>query len=987
MRTALAACAAFSVLLVATDRDALATAPIIRHDCALELSTRPRPCDGDVDITRRTSIYFELALPLTGHYPTNGIDLNSVVLTLTPAGGSASAVYGPNQVSAPGWTGTALPFYTDGSNWIFGFEIVPESPLLAATTYTATVDATTKQGEPVDPATATWTFTTRRDLSGAVRTLDIDLASPTVHWPGRWFGGTAKVTFDTSRLYELQAVYALMDEVRVTAPEFFIHHRDTPWTGDSFRNTYWDGNPNIYRELETRRITSFTNTATSTILALTDFVEHGLYGIPSGRPLSLDYQVGERVLVCDADQSEVRTILAIDDVSRRIEIERLEAPIDAWNPGDPAAGPADSPSVPDHFTVPLAALRKYERPGTPRYYWTRVEDELDQHVASGRKPLVRINDVPVDLCATGLPANPGGGECQNVPKDWVAWDRFVYDVVVHLIDRYGPGVATWYFAIGNENTLSPFWKTRFNDFFDYYDVTSNAMLRAFEDRGLDSHVVMVGGVEDAPAGNRHLEEVAYHCAPDVDNPTAGYDETNLVCTDSRFDGLRSSRVEALCAAHGNKGCPFDYYSIHPYRHAREAHELVKWGWDRVHALPTTFYDEFQVNCHETGPDWMPQKDPAALNVFAASGYFSTWGADFFQRLLADAMLDPRRARGETTLTTWGFNWNFADGTQSVASVMRVDADGDGTQDDVAAAGNYFFRFVELAARMSHHVAALDAVEDAGLRIGGWRSVEAHGDRILLYSHDRLDPDHREDGGHQVVLNLSNLRFPEVDVTEYRLDRDHGTRAAYDALPKRGAQGVYTPAELAALLEADRLVPLGPPVRHVLTAGALTLETFVQGQGITWLAIDEVDPDGDGVYPADDNCPAIGNPGQDDGDADGAGDVCDCAPADATAYAVPPAIASLGVSGGAVAEISWEDLAAASGSGTRYDLAAGEVSMWRAGTAPGGASCLGTGLSEPAYSDVRLPPPGDGSWYLARGVNACGAGPYGNAELDADSPCP
>ena len=42
---------------------------------------------------------------------------------------------------------------------------------------------------------------------------------------------------------------------------------------------------------------------------------------------------------------------------------------------------------------------------------------------------------------------------------------------------------------------------------------------------------------------------------------------------------------------------------------------------------------------------------------------------------------------------------------------------------------------------------------------------------------------------------------------------------------------------------------------------------------------DVDTDGDGHLDADDNCPDISNPGQEDADQDGTGDVCDPGDAD------------------------------------------------------------------------------------------------------------
>ncbi|RMF74260.1 MAG: hypothetical protein D6738_06790, partial [Acidobacteria bacterium] len=118
-----------STLLAGATLPAGAVGPVVLHDCTLEISTRPRPCDDDMDITRWTSIYFELMVPLLGHYPGNGVDQDSVVLTIAPEGGDPQVVFGPDRVWAPGWSGRALEPAISGSNWVFGFESVPDGPL------------------------------------------------------------------------------------------------------------------------------------------------------------------------------------------------------------------------------------------------------------------------------------------------------------------------------------------------------------------------------------------------------------------------------------------------------------------------------------------------------------------------------------------------------------------------------------------------------------------------------------------------------------------------------------------------------------------------------------------------------------------------------------------------------------------------------------------------------------------------------------------
>ena len=118
----------------------------------------------------------------------------------------------------------------------------------------------------------------------------------------------------------------------------------------------------------------------------------------------------------------------------------------------------------------------------------------------------------------------------------------------------------------------------------------------------------------------------------------------------------------------------------------------------------------------------------------------------------------------------------------------------------------------------------------------------------------------------------------------------------------------------------------------------------------------------------------------DGDTDGVADICDCAPANPTAFAIPD-IGGL-VFAADKAGLQWRSAVPDSGSGTTYDIARGRLDELPVGS---GASetCLASGLAAPGASDASIPPSDGGFWYLVRGKNACGAGPYGKTSSGAD----
>ena len=114
----------------------------------------------------------------------------------------------------------------------------------------------------------------------------------------------------------------------------------------------------------------------------------------------------------------------------------------------------------------------------------------------------------------------------------------------------------------------------------------------------------------------------------------------------------------------------------------------------------------------------------------------------------------------------------------------------------------------------------------------------------------------------------------------------------------------------------------------------------------------------------------------DSDGDGWGDPLDCALMDASAWAVPPAVADLQIQSmsGSTTSLTWSALTPASGPGTTHEILSGGIADLQQAGGPAGATCAASGIPGGADSVADGEPAmGTARWYMVRGRNACGVG--------------
>ena len=789
----------------------------------------PRPASGQANVPLRTSYYIELGVA----DQTDDVLPNSVTMRLTPQGDSAFYVLQANQQFQPGYSGTLKAASAAFSNQkMVSMNIDSAVPLIPSKQYTVTLTATSAKGSTFSGGQTTYSFTTEPGpTTHTLAAYNLNVGAAATHWTGGFFTGFCKPSYCTSEFYGRVPGYDLMRDVRQWSPKAWSLQRDWWITGHHDQPAFLPGNqPNAVRELETRRIDVMTTGASATVLHLTDFFGHEQYGIASGRALSLDYHVGDRVLIADGFNSAQTTVTAVNDAAWQVTVNNFATPADGWKIAYTGALPTqEDPKAPGLFPFGGCYLRKFSPTGTPRYYWGRIDKEEDLIAQQyGRRLLVNFCDAPGDLSIDG--------RANTTAKNYPEMHEVAHAITTHLIDRYGTATLEFVWSIGNEPDLGAlFWRTTWDEFQKFYDYTADGILRAFEDKGFDSSRVYIGGLEfgSAPTwGSTKCKVFLGHASPTA--VYAGEISQNTAYADPTLNGKRSQRVTNLCAANAGKGTPLDFVSTHCYSGSVSAAADMKWVKDQALAIDPVYFANLAIHTHESCPNWAPPPDVAAVDSYLGNGYFPTWCADVTRRLLQQASADARYGFGESILTFWPWPNGNLGGWDDVTQVLNVDSDNNGTANYQVTLPLPTLNFLGLLNTMGSNYWVLPEQVQHGHTVAGFASRPTADEvRILFYSHQGVDTQSRSDRAFVVPAAIGGLNWPQAHVQQYRFDKANNSFYAY--AKQLGSRPLYTAAEVGQLTSLSQMRPTGTAVLAP-SGGNFTVNAELLSNGANFLIL-------------------------------------------------------------------------------------------------------------------------------------------------------
>ncbi len=766
----------------------------------------PRPGNGEEHVPVATSLFMQVQVAGDAE---DAVLQQSLNLSLHGEGLSPVPLIRDGQMVA-GASGWIRSGEANGPAQLQVYVELPQA-LQPLTRYTVRLACRSQKGLELHAADRTWQFTTEPPARPQRLEFALDLREPGVRWEDGLFTGYGTTGFCISRAMRL-GTYERMHEVRKWSPRAWSIQRHFWLTGMELAPSFLQGNlPNLVRERQTRHVREMQPDRERVGLVVEDFFGHEQYGIEPNRSLADDYRAGDEVLIFDVARSARTRVLDVDRAQSIIWVMPFEPAPGDWKLAySPVAPTKPESHTPGRFAAGGCYVCKFSPPGTPAYFWDRLDQEYDLACGRfGQRLVVNFADAPGDLSRDG--------RNWTTAKDYAQLHEVVREIAGHIIDRYGERTLDFVWSVFNEPDLGPlFWRADWNELQTFYDYTVDAVLRAFEDRGYDSRRVLIGGLELGGifGTNLKLREFLAHCSPAAEAP--GAIEQNAAFADSRLVGRRSRRVEELCRASGGRGAPCDFISIHAYNRSRlMAEKLIRAKEMALEADPE-YFARLRIHSHECCPGWDVPPDPAYAHSYLGNGYFPTWCADVARRRLARAAEDERYANGEMLLTFWAMPVRGLDGRNDCVRELLVDDDADGRPDRTETLPMPILHFLGLLAQFGPQYHVLPEYELAGHVASGFASQDNGALRLLVYSHHMLDTQSRSQAEFIAILRIEGLPEGKRRVKKYAFDRQRNSyyelacvmRAEHDAATRPSPEEEKRIDAALAALQGEDLAARG-----------------------------------------------------------------------------------------------------------------------------------------------------------------------------------
>jgi xylan 1,4-beta-xylosidase len=455
--------------------------------------------------------------------------------------------------------------------------------------------------------------------------------------------------------------------------------------------------------------------------------------------------------------------------------------------------------------------------GNPIYSWTILDRIFDTFHQSGITPLVEIGFMPEALSTHPQPYRHTfpATEVSTIytgwaypPKDYHKWSALVFEFVRHLRERYGDQeLKSWLWEVWNEPDIG-YWQGTPEEFFQLYDVSVDAVLRAFPQ-------ARIGGPDSTGPGNAKASEFLRafleHCAHGKNYAT------------------------------GQTGTRVDFISFHPKGSPAWQGDHVEMGISRqLKAI------EQGVQIAGSFPEWrntpivLGESDPEGCaacsarehpqNLYRNGPLYGAYSVEVFHHLLE---LSRRQGVHFLGAVTWAFEFEeqppFA-GFRELAT--------NGIDKPVLNA----FRMLGLLSgerlRASSSAALpSDQVAGAGVRqqpdINVLAAREARQVEILVWNyHDDDVP------APAAAIDLSLRALPaeakEVLLEHFRVDGEHSN--AFSAWKEMGSPGTLSDSQAKQLESAGQLQLLTSPAWVKVEKGEFRLHFLLPRQGLSLLRL-------------------------------------------------------------------------------------------------------------------------------------------------------